>query len=65
MVSALGMARGGSSKGGGDRLVHFITGKSIKECISSALEEVTKNPIKFRAPRGVCVSLIPWRYSIG
>jgi len=52
LVSALGMARGGSSKGGGDRLVHFVTGKAIEPFISKELASVTGNPIKFKAPNG-------------
>lgn len=52
LVSALGMARGGSSKGGGDRLVHFVTGKALEPFISEELAAVTENPIKFKAPNG-------------
>lgn len=52
LVSALGMARGGSSKGGGDRLVHFVTQKTLEPFISSELIEVTANPIRFKAPNG-------------
>src|SRR5579871_4839940 len=29
MVSALGMSRGGSSRGGGDRLAHFVAQRSL------------------------------------
>jgi hypothetical protein len=52
LVSALGMARGSSSKGGGDRLVHFITGKALEPFISAELTAVTEHPIKFKAPNG-------------
>ena len=52
MVSALGMARGGSSKGGGDRLAHFVGGKALNPFISSELASVTTEPIKFKAPNG-------------
>ena len=52
VVDALGMARGGSSKGGGDRLAHFVEGKGIKQFINSDLAEVIKNPKQFITPRG-------------
>ena len=52
MISALGMARGGSSRGGGDRLAHFIAGKSIKPFISNKITDVTKHPVRFRLPHG-------------
>ncbi|MFX0201839.1 MAG: hypothetical protein ACFFCW_37490, partial [Candidatus Hodarchaeota archaeon] len=35
MVQALGMARGSSSKGGGDRLAHFVSGKAINPFINN------------------------------
>src|SRR5205807_10301384 len=31
IVSAMGMARGGSSKGGGDRLAHFVNQQLLKD----------------------------------
>ena len=52
LVSALGMARGSSSKGGGDRLVHFLSGKALEPFISADLTSVTEHPIKFKAPNG-------------
>jgi hypothetical protein len=52
MVNALGMARGGSSKGGGDRLAHFVSGKSISPFLNEDLLEVTKNPAIFLTKRG-------------
>jgi len=52
MVSALGMARGSSSKSGGDRLAKFITGKALEPHVSPELLRVTTNPIKFRTSRG-------------
>ena len=52
MVSALGMSRGGSSKGGGDRLHMFVSGKGLEPFVSKDLLEVTVNPLKFRTPRG-------------
>jgi len=51
MVNALGMARGGSSKGGGDRLAHFITGKGISPFVNSELLEVIKNPSSFKTAK--------------
>ncbi|MFL0671613.1 MAG: P63C domain-containing protein [Erythrobacter sp.] len=52
MVSALGMSRGGSSRGGGDRLAHFVGQKTLSPFVSSALEAVTKEPLVFRTDRG-------------
>ena len=52
MVSGLGMARGGSSHGGGDRLAHFVNQKTLKPFISNELIKVTVSPIRFRAPNG-------------
>ena len=52
MVNALGMARGGSSKGGGDRLAHFVSGKVISSFINPELLAVTQNPSKFITPKG-------------
>ncbi len=40
MVTALGMSRGGSSKGGGDRLAHFVTGKALEPFIGADLRAV-------------------------
>ena len=52
MVSGLGMSRGGSSHGGGDRLAHFVNQNTLKPFISNELRAVTENPIKFRTPTG-------------
>ena len=52
MVSGLGMARGGSSHGGGDRLAHFVHQKTLNRFISEDLVTVTVSPIRFRAPNG-------------
>lgn len=52
MVSALGMARGGSSKGGGDRLAHFVSGKAISTYINKELQEVIQSPSLFRTAKG-------------
>ncbi len=52
MVSGLGMSRGGSSHGGGDRLAHFVNQNTLNPFISNELREVTGNPIKFRPPTG-------------
>ncbi len=48
----MGMARGGSSKGGGDRLSHFVNQQRLNDFISSELKQVTAEPIKFIAPNG-------------
>ncbi|HEY8381589.1 MAG TPA: P63C domain-containing protein [Microvirga sp.] len=52
MVRSLGMSRGGSSRGGGDRLAYFTAQRTLEPFVSKNLVEVTKEPIKFRTPRG-------------
>ena len=52
MVSGLGMSRGGSSHGGGDRLAHFVNQNTLNPFISNELRAVTQNPIHFRPPTG-------------
>ena len=52
MVSALGMSRGGSSRGGGDRLAYFVAQKTLSPFVSKELEEVTREPLVFRTDRG-------------
>jgi len=52
MVSALGMSRGGSSRGGGDRLAYFVAQKTLSPFVSKELEAVTKEPLVFRTDRG-------------
>ena len=52
MVSALGMSRGSSSKGGGDRLAHFVTGKALEPFVGEGLRAVIESPIRFRTPVG-------------
>ena len=52
MVSALGMARGGSSRGGGDRLAHFVAQKALSDFVSNDLVSVTTEPMVFRTPAG-------------
>ena len=52
MVSSLGMARGGSSHGGGDRLAHFVNQKTLRPFISNELRAVTTNPLRFKVPNG-------------
>jgi hypothetical protein len=46
------MARGGSSKGGGDRLAHFISGKGLSPYINNELQEVIKQPSLFKTAKG-------------
>lgn len=53
MVSALGMSRGGSSKGGGDRLAIFISGKALEPFIGEELKAVINSPIQFKTPLGM------------
>lgn len=53
MVSALGMSRGGSSKGGGDRLAHFVGGKALEPYIGADLRSVIDSPIRFVTPGGM------------
>lgn len=53
MVSALGMSRGGSSRGGGDRLAHFVAQKALFPFVSNELMQVTRRPLLFRTERGV------------
>jgi len=52
MISSLGMSYGGSGGSGGDRLAKFTAGKTLAPFISAELSERTRNPIKFRTPRG-------------
>lgn len=52
MVSALGMSRGGSSRGGGDRLAYFVAQKTLSPYVSNGLETVTKEPLIFRTDKG-------------
>lgn len=52
VVSALGMARGGSANSGGDRLAKFAAGKALSSYVSADLRQVTEGPIKFRTPNG-------------
>ncbi len=50
MVAALGMSRGGSSRGGGDRLAHFVAQERLKDHVSSELIEVTGTPLEVHSP---------------
>lgn len=52
MVSALGMVRGGSSSGRGDRLAKFTAQDRLKSFVSEHLLKVTNKPIKFKTPKG-------------
>ena len=52
IVSAMGMSRGSSSKGGGDRLAHFVHQERLEPFISGDLKLVTDSPIKFITPSG-------------
>lgn len=52
MVSSLGMSRGGSSRGGGDRLAYFVAQKTLSPYVSKELMEVTKEPLLFKTDKG-------------
>lgn len=52
IVSALGMARGGSANTGGDRLAKFTAGKTLSPYVSAELLAGTADPIKFLTPYG-------------
>ena len=52
LIKALGMGRGGSSLGGGDRLDNFLTGKIIKPYVPTNVAQATSEPIKFKTPKG-------------
>lgn len=52
IIPALGMARGASSQGRGDRLAIFMSGKVVSEFASNELLEVTKSPFRFMTDRG-------------
>lgn len=52
MVHALGMSRGGSSRGGGDRLAHFVAQKTLSPYVSSELVDVTAQPLVFKTTSG-------------
>lgn len=56
MVSSLGMSRGGSSRGGGDRLDYFVAQKTLSPFVSKELREVTKDPLRFKTDKGVTVA---------
>lgn len=52
MLKALGLARGGGGKEGGDRLASFVMGNRLKPFISNDLTTAIKNPIKFIGVNG-------------
>ena len=51
MLDALGMTRGGSSRGG-DRIAKFASQDRLKPFVSNALSSETFGPIEFRTPQG-------------
>lgn len=59
MVAALGMSRGGSSRGGGDRLAYFVSQNALKPFVSDELGVVTGTPLKFRPPSGSLANSYP------
>jgi hypothetical protein len=52
IIPALGMGRGASRYGRGDRLAIFMSGKVVSDYASKELREVTKSPFKFLTDRG-------------
>jgi len=48
MLTALTMSQGTATKGGPDRLANFVGTKSINPFVSSMLNEMITNPIRFR-----------------
>ena len=52
MIKAMGMTGGSAGGGEGDRLVSFVSGKSINPFISNELSSRMRSPIRFRAPTG-------------
>ena len=53
MVSGLGMSRGGSPQGGGDRLARFAGQKTLIPFISKELQVVINHPLKFVVSGGI------------
>ena len=52
MINALGMARGGSGRGYGDRLAYFVAQDTLKPFVSNGLRSVTETPFKFITTNG-------------
>jgi len=52
MIDALGMSRGGSSRGG-DRIAKFAGQERLKAFATSTLTSGTLTPIEFRTPQGI------------
>jgi hypothetical protein len=52
LIPALGMSRGASSKGKGDRLAIFMQGKALSAFVSDRLREVTSTPFTFITDKG-------------
>ena len=50
MLGALSMSMGSASRGDGDRLVQFTTGKAIEPFVSNNLLMRMRTPVRFRAP---------------
>jgi hypothetical protein len=51
-MGGLSLGRGTGAGISGDRLVNFLSGKSLSPYVSSELMEVIKQPIRFRPPNG-------------
>lgn len=52
MLTGLDMSQGTAGRGEGDRLAKFISGKAISPFVNDSLQEMIKNPIRFRTPTG-------------
>lgn len=52
VIRALDMKQGTAGRGGGDRLVKFISTRGVNPFVSNELSNVIKNPIKFKTTKG-------------
>jgi len=52
MMESLDMKQGTAGRGPGDRLLKFVSTKAIKPFVFNELEDVIKNPIKFKTEKG-------------
>jgi hypothetical protein len=56
MLGALNLSMGSASRGEGDRLFKFATGRAIEPFLSNDLITRMKEPVRFRAPTGGSVA---------
>lgn len=52
MLTGLDMSQGTAGRGEGDRLAKFVSGKAISPYINKDLDDMIRNPIKFKTPTG-------------